>query len=154
MTRLPRSARRWLILPGGRRVLLPAALLLLFSSAACGNRLHPVRGMVTLEDGSPLTKGMVIFESADGKVPIMARGEVRTDGSYQLSTHKPGDGVPLGKYRVHINPMDLTEVPDEKKNLPFDVKYLRLDTSGLEFEVKAGPNDFPIKLDRAGKGRR
>ena len=45
-----------------------------------------------------------------------------------------------------INPLDTSDVPDEQKVLPFDVKYMNLKTSGLEFEVKAGANDFPIKL--------
>src|SRR5262245_36321904 len=127
--------------PGTLRPLQAAALVLLVGAAGCGSRLYPVHGTVTLEDGTPLTRGMVIFEGNHEGVAVMARGEVQRDGSYQLSTHKPGDGVPAGKYRVHINPMDLSEVPDEKKNLPFDIKYLRFETSGLEYEVKAGPNE-------------
>ena len=59
-----------------------ACACLLFSG--CGNRMSPVRGTVTLEDGSPLTKGLVVFEGqADGK-PVMARGEIKSDGSYEL----------------------------------------------------------------------
>jgi hypothetical protein len=50
--------------------------------------------------------------------------------------------------------MDISEVPDERKNLPFDIKYLKYDTSGLEFEVKAGSNEFPIKLDAPNRSRR
>jgi hypothetical protein len=112
----------------------------------CGQRLYPVHGTVTLEDGTPLERGMVVFEGQPEGAAVMARGEVKAGGSYQLSTHRPGDGVLAGKYRVQINPMDLSEVPDEKKNLPFDRKYLRFETSGLEFEVKPGSNDFPIRL--------
>src|SRR5262249_40025801 len=138
-------------LSGGRRVLVPVTLVLVFGTAGCGTRLYPVRGTVTLEDGTPLTQGMVIFESNQKGAAVMARGEVKPDGSYQLSTYKPGDGVPPGKYRVRINPMDLSEVPDEKKNLPFDIKYTTLATSGLEYEVKPGPNEFLIKLDRPRK---
>jgi hypothetical protein len=138
----------------GRRLALTAALVLLVASAGCGRRMYPVHGTVTLADGQPLTRGMVIFESQEDGVPVMARGEIKPDGSYQLSTEKPGDGVPPGKYRVHINPMDLSEVPDEKKNLPFDIKYLRAQTSGLEYEVKAGSNAFPIQLTPLISGRR
>jgi hypothetical protein len=94
---------------------------------------------------------MVIFEGGDGDRPVMARGEVKPDGSYLLSTYKPGDGVPPGKYKVHINPMDISEVPDEKKNLPFDVKYLKAETSELDFEVRAGQNDFAIRLAKPAK---
>jgi hypothetical protein len=49
--------------------------------------------------------------------------------------------------------MDLSDVPDERKNLPFDIKYLKAETSGLEYEVKAGPNEFPIRLAKPGKRR-
>jgi hypothetical protein len=137
----------------GRRIAATAALVLIVSSAGCGRRMYPVHGTVTLEDGQPLTRGMVIFESQSDGAAIMARGEIKSDGSYQLSTERPGDGVPRGKYRVQINPMDLSEVPDEQKNLPFDIKYLRFKTSGLEYEVKPGPNEFPITLTRPSRRR-
>lgn len=105
-----------------------------------------MQGTVTLEDGKALTKGMVVFESADGTQ--MARGMVQSDGSYQLSTGKPGDGVKPGRYRVLVSALDMADVPDELKKLPFDIKYTRYRTSGLEFDVKAATNDIPIKLTR------
>jgi hypothetical protein len=94
---------------------------------------------------------MVVFERTDGGPAVTARGEIQSDGRYELSTDKPSDGVPPGKYRVLINSMDLSEVPDEKKNLPFDIKYLKFETSGLQYEVKSGANDYAIKLDRPKK---
>ena len=130
------------------------AVMLTLGAGGCGERLYPVRGTVTLEDGSPLTKGMVAFESREGEKPVMARGTIRPDGSYELSTHRLGDGVPAGKYRAQINHMDLSEVPDEKKKLPYDLKYLRFETSGLEFDVKSGSNEVPIRLERPKKGPR
>jgi hypothetical protein len=137
-----------------QRVLVATALLLLLlGSIGCdsGPKLYPVGGTVTLEDGSPLTKGMVVFENKQAEVAVTARGEVKPDGSYQLSTYKPGDGVPQGKYRVQINSMDLSEVPDEEKKLPYDLKYMSFETSGLEYEVKPGPNGFSIRLTRSNE---
>jgi hypothetical protein len=125
--------------------------LMLLALVGCGGGKQPVRGNVTLDDGSPLTKGMVVFERTDGGPPITARGEIQSDGRYELSTDKPSDGVPPGKYRVLINSLDLSDVPDEKKNLPFDIKYLKFETSGLAYEVKSGANDYAIKLDRPKK---
>ena len=135
-----------------RRGLLPAAVVALaLGLSGCAGGLYPVRGTVTLDDGTPLTKGLVVFERVGGGTPITARGSVGPDGTYELSTGKPGDGVPPGRYKVLVNPLDLSDVPDEKKNLPFDIKYTKFETSGLEFEVKTGPNEFPIKLDRPAK---
>jgi hypothetical protein len=127
------------------------AALVLLTAAGCGGGKYPVRGTVTLDDGTPLTKGMVVVERRDGGAPVTARGEIKSDGSYELSTDKAGDGVPTGKYRVLINSMDLSDVPDEKKNLPFDIKYLKFETSGLECEVTSGSNEYAIKLIRSKK---
>src|SRR5581483_1973868 len=125
------------------------ALIVLLGCAGCGGEaLHPLRGTVTLDDGTPVTQGVVVFERSAGGKPVTARGESRPDGSYQVGTRTPGDGVPPGKYRVLVKPLDLDDVPDEDKTLPFDLKYLKYDTSGLEYEVKAGPNEFPIQLTR------
>lgn len=136
----------------GARVLVATALALgALSLAGCGAEKYPVRGTVTLADSTPLTKGLVIFERVEGGAPVSARGSIQPDGGYELSTDKPGDGVPPGKYRVLINSLDLSDVPDEKKNLPFDFKYMKFETSGLEYEVKPGPNDYAIKLDRPKK---
>src|SRR5262245_22596355 len=130
-------------------LLIPLAAL-----AGCSSGKHPVRGTVTLDDGTPLTKGLVVFERVEGGPPISARGDIGPNGRYELSTDKPGDGVPVGKYKVLINPLDSSDVPDEQKKLPFDMKYMKFETSGLECEVKAGGTDYPIKLSRPDAKRR
>lgn len=134
-----------------RQLRLAVVMLLLAAPLGCSGGKVPVRGVVTLDDGSPLTKGLVVFERRDGGPPITARGEIQPDGRYEISTDKPSDGVPLGRYKVLVNPLDLSDVPDEQKLLPFDVKYTKFATSGLECEVKAGGTEFPIKLDRPRK---
>jgi hypothetical protein len=140
------------VLVRARRAAFPAVLVVLaLGPGGCGGGLYPVRGTVTLDDGTPLARGLVVFERVDGGPAVTARGEVRAGGAYELSTSKPGDGVPPGRYRVLVNPLDLSDVPDEQKNLPFDVRYTRFETSGLEFEVKAGSNECPLKLDRPKK---
>jgi hypothetical protein len=136
-----------IIRSGRQRSVVVLALL----AAGCGGDKHPLRGTVTFDDGTPITRGLVVFERTGGGPPITARGEIKPDGSYELSTDKPGDGVPAGTYRVLVNAMDLSDVPDEQKKLPFDFKYQKFETSGLEFEVKAGPNEYPIKLARPKK---
>jgi len=124
--------------------------LLAVALAGCGGK-YPVRGTVTYDDGTPVTKGLVVVERVGGGPAVTARGEIQSDGRYELSTDKPGDGVPAGKYRVLLNPLDLSDVPDEQKVLPFDLKYLKFETSGLEFEVKSGSTEYPITVTRQKK---
>lgn len=133
---------------------MPVAIVLA-CAAGCGSSLHPVQGKVTLEDGTPITKGMVVFESTEGS-KTTARGDIQADGSYKLSTNKPGDGAPAGKYRVLVSaPVDLSQIDRGGTPPPgaFDKRFSDFNTSGLEFEVKSGANDIPIKVTRPGKAK-
>ncbi len=131
---------------GFRRGLWAAPVLLLLAVGGCG-RYAPVRGKVTLEDGTPVTSGTVIFESKEADKPLTARGDIQTDGSYQLSTDRPGDGVPPGWYRVLVAPPPQNPDGPPVKEV-FDRRYGAFATSGLEFEVKSGSNDYPIRLSK------
>jgi hypothetical protein len=125
-------------------------LPLLFCVAGCSGR-YPVHGKVTFEDGTPLTSGMVVFESTESGKRISPRGEIQSDGSYQLGMEKPGDGVPSGKYRALVSPrMDINAEKPER-DMPIDKRFTSFDTSELEFEVKSGDNDFPIKVTKPSK---
>jgi hypothetical protein len=138
----------------GFRRLVPIGLLL-FVAGGCGGGPQPVRGKVTLEDGTPVSKGMVVFESMAGDAKITARGDIQADGTFKLGTYKPGDGVPPGRYRVLVAPREDMEDIDSPNRKPpaFDPRYSDFKTSGLEFEVKSGTNEFPIQLTRPRKGR-
>jgi len=131
-----------------RRLLGVLAAGIALGLTGCGDRLYPVRGTVALEDGTPVTRGVIICERFDGGPAVSAQGEIKPDGTFRLGTTKPGDGLPPGRYKVLINPMDLSDLPDDKKDIPFDAKYLNFKTSGLELDVK-GDTDFPIRLARS-----
>ncbi len=124
-----------------------AALSLVLIAAGCGQRLHPVSGKVTLPDGSPTAGSMVVFEGNVGGQAISARGDVGPDGSYSMSTHAPGDGVPAGSYRVSIAPPPVTNA-DAPSAAPFHPRFSNVETSGLTFDVKPGNNDFPIRVEK------
>src|SRR4051794_16859113 len=95
----------------GRRAVAALAFALGLSGCAAGK--YPVTGTVALDDGTPVTRGLVVFERVDGGPALTARGDVGPDGRYTLSTDKRGDGVPAGRYKVLVNPLDLSDVPDE-----------------------------------------
>ena len=128
-----------------RRGCRPVAVVLLFGVLGCGSRPYPVRGTVTLEDGTPVTAGTVVFEQRDVEKPMSARGAIQSDGKFELSTLRPGDGAVPGLYRVLVAPpAQPPDAPPVKSS--FDSRYSEFSTSGLEFEVKSEPNDYAIRL--------
>jgi hypothetical protein len=133
------------------RPLLVVTALLLVGSAGCGTKYYPVRGKVTYADGTPVTEGLVVFESKDSEMPITARGEIQADGSYQLGTSQPGNGAPAGTYRVLVVPKTDPNTVDKKPqpSPPFDKRFMEFSTSGLVCEVKDGPTDFPIQVTKS-----
>jgi hypothetical protein len=132
---------------------LALVLLVPLMAIGCGDGRYPVHGTVTRDDGVPIKEAMVVFESLDRQPNITARGDVDANGEFELGTGAPGDGAPAGHYRAKIT--QLMSNPDEPPQATFDPRFGDFGTSGLEFEVKRGPNDFPIKVTRAnGKIRK
>ncbi len=131
------------------RTVMRAACLagLFWAAAGCAAKKYPIHGRVTTEDGKPVTEGIVVFESvpADGALPVMARGRIQPDGTYALSTEKPGDGVPGGKYRALLVPPE-PDVDGPAKPPAFDKRYTAYATSGLAYEVGNGPTEIVIMV--------
>src|SRR5262245_59531188 len=129
-------------------VLVCHLVFVIWCFTGCGPGLQPVRGKVTLPDGKPAAGSQVVFESEQKEIKVSARGDVREDGSYEMSTIKPGDGVPPGKYKVQVNPPPMVNAEGPYTS-PFNAKYSNFGTSGLEFEVKSGArNEFPIQVTK------
>ena len=70
--------------PGQRPFISGAALLLALATAGCGSRMVQVSGTVTLDDGTPLTKGLVVFEGMTPTLAGIAVGAVAALGSSRL----------------------------------------------------------------------
>lgn len=128
---------------------LPVFVSIAFTAAiaGCGSSLQPVRGTVTLPDGKPAAGSQIVFDGPEGGKAISARGDVQADGSFELSTSQPSDGVPPGKYRVQVNPPPVVDA-EAAQRLPFNAKFTEFSSSGLEYEVKPGKNDFSIQLTK------
>jgi hypothetical protein len=135
---------------------LVAALLFSLSAfSGCGKggpKLYPVRGKVTLTDGSPVKYGHVILHadaSQGNNTKEVSQGTIR-NGEYTIMTGVWGEGAPPGAYRVSIEAAD--EV--DEKNPYFtkwfaDEKYVSPDTSQLSIIVveKPEPGRYDFKLD-------
>ncbi len=138
------SPRRWHTVPA-----LLAALSIL-SGCGRGITTYPVHGTVTLDNGEPLAGGTVSMESVDRSLSATAQTDAQ--GRFAMSTAKTGDGLPPGTYRALIQPPASPD-PDQPAPMPFDPKYTRYETSGLEFTIDGPVADLRIELESNGVGR-
>src|SRR6478609_1072060 len=121
-------------------------------ATGCGSGLCSVSGTLTWKDGSPakeLSGGQVVFEESQKHVSSI--GMIGPDGTFTMTTNKPGDGVPTGHYIVAIlehrpnaNTAGTQLVPAK-----LDLKYADLNSSGLEVDIKSGKNAVSFALERA-----
>ena len=140
-------------------------LLVFAMMTGCGD--PKVTGKVTFPDGTPLTKGQVMFQ----KEGFIASGDIQKDGTYSAGKLKDGDGLSPGTYQVFISgastydeeELEKAKVQGEglarstagfRTPIPTDLvasKYKSPNSSGLTVEVK-GRTKYDIKVEPpAGK---
>jgi hypothetical protein len=100
--------------------------------------LIPVKGKVTYK-GQAVTKGVIRFEP-DG-YGRMASGDLQTDGTFTLTTLKPGDGAVAGEHKVSIDGFDKSLAKDRALR-----KYGNGATSGLKADVSPEKTEFTFDL--------
>jgi hypothetical protein len=117
----------------------------------CGSGASVTGKVVYDKDGAPLTKGTVMFVSDDGH---LARADVRSDGTFDLRGGGGKAGVQPGKYGVCILPPDTASQRENGINVPpvIDARFLSTETSGLQFDVKPGKNDFTVTVSKPAGG--
>lgn len=126
----------------------------------CGdNGMSQVTGVVTL-DGAPLTTGRVQFFPTEG---YPSKGDIQPDGSYELSTKEPGDGVKPGEYRVTVEAVEVSTTGSPPKSLMDELQgggsdyraesrslvppiYSQTISTPLTETVAEGQNTIDIKL--------
>ena len=110
-------------------------------------RTYAVKGKVVFADGKPLTGGVVHFVPKKGSSD-QAVGEIESDGSFQLTTRKLGDGAAPGEYKVYIDPVSPRMLSDKSvKPVPIPPKFKDEDKSGIVVVIKAeAVNLDPIRL--------
>jgi len=80
-----------------------------------GTGTIPVRGRV-LYQGNPVDRGLVTLQPtklAEGVAMRPAMGEIQADGTFELSTFAPGDGVQPGEYEVSIRAVEREPEPED-----------------------------------------
>jgi hypothetical protein len=137
-----------------RYTLLFCLLCCLVAVVGCGKNAR-LTGKVTFTDGALATSGTVCFRTDK----FMARGEIKSDGSYTMSSEGTNDGLPPGEYQVYVQgifemPAGQTPQNPNQMVLPvlmYDPKYGDPETSGLTCKVPAPGNKFDIVLERLQK---
>jgi len=130
--------------------LLLIAVSCLGAGTGCGNS-HPVAqigGKVNLKDSSLRNAGirMVRFEpTADTSAAIRkgASGTINEDGSFQLYTRRPGDGVYLGKYAVTF--AIYRGAMQQKPLIP--ATYTSASTTPYQFVVDGNRDDLFFEIE-------
>jgi hypothetical protein len=130
-----RNAAEWIVLS----VLLAGSGWGCAAGAGATPSLIPVKGQVTYK-GQPLTKGEIKFEP-DGGYGRRAKGELRSDGTFVLTTDKEGDGVVAGHHQVFITG---TGSHPAKEVVP--KKYTLRASSTLTADVDATHTEFHFDL--------
>jgi hypothetical protein len=133
-----------------QRALVVLLLLVIFASLGCdrGPKMVQVRGTVTYKDGSVPKGGVrVVRFEPDMNTPEETRrtasGQIETDGSFELFTRRPGDGVFPGNYAVTFTiwkaPREAVSYVHEKYTASATSPYhvsIEDDTDDLKFEIE------------------
>ncbi len=139
---------------------MPMGLVLAaFTLPGCSTKTFPVEGKIVYPDGKPakdLAGGTVFFQHVDGKTS--AAGDIDENGSFRLHFGEQ-DGAPAGEYRVYIEPAGEVAgeaIPTEpgqprpsKPKVKLDPRFLSPTETPLRETVKAEPNSFTLKVERA-----
>jgi hypothetical protein len=116
-------------------VLVPLALAESLGMGMAPAQVAPATGVVNL-DGHSIGPVFICFDSDDHR----AHGWSGADGTFRLVSAW-GDGVPPGKYRVHL--------ASSPGGVSLPAKYQDAGTSGLDVEVAPGWNHYSFDLRRA-----
>jgi hypothetical protein len=95
----------------------------------------PVKGKVTYK-GQPVTTGTVVFEPDDGGRE--AHGDVKSDGTFVLTTFKDSDGAHPGTHRVAVTGAF------KVGKVTFPVKYRNPSSSKTLVDVVEGTNEYAV----------
>lgn len=130
-----------------------ALLLCALISVGCSENVS-ITGKVTFsDDNAPAPNGIICFDSGAN----VARGTIKSDGTFKMGTLKEADGLPAGSYKVFF--VDVREETGKAKTSDgsegepiytslIDSKYLSPDTSELTAVVNKDTKELNFSLDR------
>jgi hypothetical protein len=117
------------------------------SADAPSVQLLPVSGIISV-NGEPAAGVRVTLHPVDanGLGVVTPSGVGDENGAFILTTYAPGDGAPVGKYRVTASWADILNTGSDpeygKEKLP--ARYQSPDQSGLECEIRQENMDLLV----------
>jgi hypothetical protein len=142
-------------LVSSRRLLASILAGAVLATAGCdsGPKVYPVIGKVVSKgpgNVKDLAGYSIQFQSTTDPKELPG-GPIQADGTFTLYTKVGGKvipGVKAGTYRACL----VQYVPEGgAPPLMISRKYASFDTSQLQYEIAAGPNDLTIEVDRIGR---
>ncbi|MDR2168821.1 MAG: hypothetical protein LBP59_01605 [Planctomycetaceae bacterium] len=104
----------------------------------CGERRTIITGTVQYADGTPITRGFVIFDNNKNSF----FGTIKDNGTYSTGAEKIVDGIPDGEYKVYLGKVNGMKLNQQTRKIEkievVDPKFCSADTTDLTFEVKRG----------------
>ena len=107
-----------------------------------GGGFVPAGGKVTFDDGTPVGGGGIAFQTST----FMADGRINPDGTFTLSSLKPGDGLPPGTYTVTVGWSEYDA--NERTVYLVDPSFGNPNTTTLKAEVTKGRNNFDFVVSK------
>ncbi|MBA4107081.1 MAG: hypothetical protein C0485_15150 [Pirellula sp.] len=125
--------------------------------AGCGESrpVAQVRGKVICKGGALPAAGIRMVRlqpttDSDAVIRKGAGGSIKGDGSFELYTRRPGDGVHAGKYAVTF--AFYKGAMDQKSLIP--AKYANAATTPLHLDVKEDIDDLVLEIELTGNQTR
>lgn len=134
------------------RSTLSAGALLICALSGCGGsqQVAQVRGKVVFKNGAMPAAGvrMIRLEpTRDSTAEIRkgASGSINDDGTFEIYTRRPGDGVYVGKYAVTFT---FLKSPTDQRQL-LAPKYTVATTTPYQLTVDGDKSDLQYEIEAA-----
>ena len=107
--------------------------------------VHPVAGELRFEEQP--ASGATILHPQDPSIPVRPRATVHADGTFEVTTYRPGDGAPAGRYKATIEWRRAIAGQTGDENVPpnaLPATYASPQSTPVELKVEEGENPFTL----------
>jgi len=122
----------------------------LVAHTGCGGReTYQVSGRAQYKDGSPITGGVRVIrldpaQDTSAEIRKAASSNIAEDGSFEMFTRRPGDGVIPGRYAVTFTVLD--KAMGGRSLIP--AKFTQGNSTPFELVVDDDKTDLLFELEK------